>query len=265
MPFPEAPKVIYDKNPLDLVICQLRFPPILKIDAEIPADFQDLVRRQFPNFNETAEVAIEIPPGQSAQIPVDVLRQMLPSNKNYEFSSEDEVWKINLTRTFVALSTKGYPRWSEFKKKLEIPFEALCKVYSPNYFSRVGLRYIDVIRRSKLELTDIDLKELLSPYISGPLNSADVGPFVKNFESKYEINLVDGLGIARIIAKFVEFKEENNEICFMIDSDFSRKEKINIASALELLDSFNLKAHRLFRWCITDKLHKAMGPKNYEP
>jgi uncharacterized protein (TIGR04255 family) len=263
MPFPEVPKIIYDKNPLDLVICQLRFPPILKIDTEIPASFQDLVRKEFPNFKETTEVAIEFPPGQSTQIPLDVLRQMLPSNKNYEFSSEDEVWKINLTRTFMALSTKDYRRWREFKEKLEIPFKALCKSYSSDYLSRVGLRYIDVIRRSKLGLDDIHWKDLLSPYIAGPLNSTDVGPFVKNFESKYEINL-DTSGLVRITTKFVELKEENNEICFMIDMDIYNQEKINIASAMTLLDSFNLRAHRFFRWCIADKLHAAMEPKNYE-
>ena len=52
MPFPEVKRVIYKKNPLDRVICQLRFAPILKIDAEIPADFQEMIRADFPNYSE---------------------------------------------------------------------------------------------------------------------------------------------------------------------------------------------------------------------
>ena len=48
MPFPEATRVIYHKNPLTDVICQLRFPPILKIDSEIPSLFQDTIREQYP-------------------------------------------------------------------------------------------------------------------------------------------------------------------------------------------------------------------------
>jgi len=33
MPFPEVKRVIYEHNPLDKVICQLRFPPILRIEC----------------------------------------------------------------------------------------------------------------------------------------------------------------------------------------------------------------------------------------
>ncbi|MCH7755956.1 TIGR04255 family protein, partial [candidate division KSB1 bacterium] len=55
MPFPEVKRVIYKKNPLDRVICQLRFSPILKIDAEIPAEFQDMIRADFPNYSEKTD------------------------------------------------------------------------------------------------------------------------------------------------------------------------------------------------------------------
>ncbi len=55
MPFPSANRVIFKRNPLKEVICQLRFPPILKIDSEIPANFQDLIRNEFPKYKETGE------------------------------------------------------------------------------------------------------------------------------------------------------------------------------------------------------------------
>jgi hypothetical protein len=40
MEFPEAERVIYSRNPLAEVACQLRFPRILALDERIPADFQ---------------------------------------------------------------------------------------------------------------------------------------------------------------------------------------------------------------------------------
>lgn len=142
MPFPEVTRVLYRKNPLDQVICQLRFPTILRIDAEIPAQFQERVRRDFPHFSETSELRVPVPLDLQEQIPPEALRQVLqPSgNKNYGFSSEDGQWRINLTRTFIALTTKEYQRWERFKERLEIPLNALISVYSPDYFSRVGLR-----------------------------------------------------------------------------------------------------------------------------
>jgi uncharacterized protein (TIGR04255 family) len=45
MTFPEdSPRVIYGRNPLEQVICQIRFPTILKIDTELPAAFQEQIR-----------------------------------------------------------------------------------------------------------------------------------------------------------------------------------------------------------------------------
>ena len=55
MPFPEVKRIIYKKNPLDKVICQLRFPTILKIEKEIPAEFQERIRKEFPNYSESTE------------------------------------------------------------------------------------------------------------------------------------------------------------------------------------------------------------------
>jgi hypothetical protein len=46
--FPDSARVIYGKAPLTGVVCQLRFPPILRIESAPPADFQDRIREQFP-------------------------------------------------------------------------------------------------------------------------------------------------------------------------------------------------------------------------
>jgi len=47
---PESPRVIYASNPLVDVICQVRFPRILRIDSELPVAFQEAIRDQFPLF-----------------------------------------------------------------------------------------------------------------------------------------------------------------------------------------------------------------------
>lgn len=262
MPFPEVAKVLYRKNPLDQVICQLRFPPILKIDAEVPAEFQERVRKDFPNFSETSKWNVELPPGIRGQVPSEALQQALQSsgNRNYEFSSEDRQWSINLTRGFVALTAKKYEHWQLFKDHLQIPLRALIDIYAPRYFSRLGLRYVDVIRRSALNLSNVDWSELLQPHISGILRSVEVGSHVKNFESTYEIGLSDGQSMARISTRFVD-SVDHSEICYMIDSDFYTSQRTDIESATQRLDYFSVCGARLFRWCIADRLHEAMEPE----
>lgn len=261
MPFPEVRRVIYNKNPLDRVICQLRFPPILKIDSEIPSEFQDKIRNDFPNFLEKSAMEVDFPQNVKGKIPIELLRQFFQrfGNKNYEFASEDGQWQINLTRTFLSFSTIKYKRWEEFKSKLNGPLLALIDVYKPAFFSRIGLRYIDVINRSYLGLSHVAWNDLLKPYILGLLSSQGVGERIQNFETKYEISLSDELSKVRLITKFI-MSVNKSEKCFMIDSDFYYGNKTKIEAALEKLDYFNKRASRLIQWCITQRLHQAMEP-----
>lgn len=263
MPFPDAQRVIYNKNPLDRVICQLRFPPILKIDSELPADFQDKIRADFPNFSESSEIKIEVPQGKKFEIPLEFVKQAVQSSgiKNYEFSSEDGIWKVNLTRTFISLSTIKYEKWELFKDKLNGPLKALIDIYSPLYFYRIGLRYIDVIRRSLLGLDNVRWEELIKPYILGLMSSEVVGDNIKNMEAKYIILLADNESKVRILIKMVE-SDDKKENCFMIDSDFYKTNRASLAEAMDKLDFFNKRASRLIQWCITDQLHNAMEPDN---
>jgi len=262
MPFPEAPRVIYGSNPLDRVICQLRFPPILQIDKEIPADFQERVRRDFPEFREKKEVTLVMPQKTPKDVSSDLVGQVLSrDDKNYEFASEDDVWTLNLTRTFLALTTRKYTRRDDFQKRLQIPFEALVSIYKPAYFSRIGLRYIDVIRRSTLNLNGVAWCELLNPYALGLLSAPDVKNHIQSLDSKYEVLLEDNSSVARIAMALVAWQENNNEECFMIDTDFYTTQKTLIAGVDQRLDYFHVRASRLIQWLITKRLHEVMEPE----
>jgi len=51
--FPESERVIYEKAPLVQVICQLRFPQILRIESQLPVEFQERIRDAFPILEKT--------------------------------------------------------------------------------------------------------------------------------------------------------------------------------------------------------------------
>ena len=59
MPFAESKSTIYKKTVLNQVICQLKFPPILRIDAELPVAFQEHVSTEFPNYTEKTNLSLE--------------------------------------------------------------------------------------------------------------------------------------------------------------------------------------------------------------
>ena len=54
--FSTEPRVTYRKNQLGEVICQLRFPTILSINTTEPADFQEMIRSDFPKYVRRQDV-----------------------------------------------------------------------------------------------------------------------------------------------------------------------------------------------------------------
>ena len=263
MPFPVSQRVIYRKNPLIEVICQVRFPSILKIETQIPAEFQDLIREDYPLYNEKKELQLKLPKEISERIaPAEILETFSPGSSriNHEFISEDENWKINLTNGFLALSTGQYTRWEVFKQNFLRPFEALLEVYKPKHFTRIGLRYRDLIKREDLGLEATPWSDLLKPYILGILMDGNVSDNVINVLHNTEIRLEDSESSVRIINGLIE-DAESGKIGYLIDSDFFTTEKIDTVKAIDRLDYFNQRGSRLMQWAITSKLHEAMEPE----
>ncbi len=258
MPFPETNRVIYEKNPLDQVICQLRFPTVLRIDTEPPAKFQDMIRNQYPNFREVQPSIPELP----KEI-VKILGSESPfriGNAVYEFVSADELWKISLSRDFIALTAFKYKKWEDFKEHFKKPIEALVDIYKPSFYTRIGLRYRDVIQRSKLDLTNMKWSDLLKTHIAGELSTPDVMENIMHRACDVLICLREHSGLVHLQHGLGK-DSESNEPVYIIDSDFYTDNKTEIANAAQILDYFNKQAARLFRWCISERLHNAMDPR----
>ena len=69
--------------------------------------------------------------------------QQPPAVTNYNFISADGLWKLNLTSTFIALSTLRYQRWEDFATRLDRPLAQFIQIYQPAFFERIGLRYVN--------------------------------------------------------------------------------------------------------------------------
>lgn len=258
MPFPEVERVKYELSPLDHVICQLRFPPILQIESVPPYEFQNRIREQFPNYSENVEIQ------QSSNAPINIglgnqIMNQTTTTKNHEFSSEDFVWKINLTRTFMSISSNKYYTWEDFLRRLKEPLEALIDIYKPAFFTRIGLRYVDIFCRSVIGKTNSPWADLINPYFLGLLGSNEVGKSINEMNNVYEIKGADDNSIIRISTSLIK-KIDNNEECFMIDSDVFTTCNINISDSLSRLNFLHDRSSRLLRYAITDEMHNGMRP-----
>jgi len=257
MPFPESERVIYDKNPLEKVICELRFPQILRIESEAPAPFQDRIRGDYPLIKKRTPLNLGLPPEVAKIFPLDLNIEGSPLT--YDFSSVDNLWVVGLNSGSISLSSLEYRRWEDFKHHLDLPLSAFVELYSPAFYSRVGLRYRNVIRRSRLGLEGSSWSDLLQSYISGLFSSPDVASAIEGAFHQVLIRLPEGAGQVRINHGLAT-DNETDEVCYVIDNDFFAEPKTEVDNALEKLDLFKKLSARLFRWFITDRLHNAMGP-----
>lgn len=269
MPFPDVERVIYKNNPLIEVVCQLRFPRILSINETAPATFQDHIRQEYPVFNTMIEqqqqLALE---AESFSIPRVIQTE---ANKNYRFSSEDGAWHVNLTSTFLSLSTSQYTRWEEFFGKLSKPIHALLEIYKPAFYERIGLRYVDAFTKSKLGLGDVDWSELINPFALGFLSNNEIKDEIRSYSSVAELDIGDkAIAQIRTVLGFVgttdplnyfnhSANQTHSELSLIIDSDmfYLKKSLDESDSSLEYLHSVSSK---LIRAIITEKLHNSMGP-----
>ncbi len=262
MPFPESPRVVYANNPLAEVICQLRFPTILRIGAGPLADFQDKIRSEYPLYSCLQEPSFELPPLPKG-LP-EAIKEMLPKlpgSATHKFSTVDSQRFISLSQDFLALTEHVYVKWGSFRSSMGMAENTLREIYKPAFYSHIGLRYRDIISRHNLGLTEANWKDLLQPHILAELGAQEVSDAIETIQTQSVIKIPDVLGgRVRLIHGLVRLRE-SDEQCYMIDADFSIERKEGLSEPFEILDKFNRLAGRLFRWAITDTLHSAMGPK----
>ena len=241
--FSNEPRTIYETNQLGEVICQLRFPEILTIETELPAQFQEAIRGQFPHYQ--------------------VRREKFGNQErnNYQFMSDDGAWRINLTSGFISLSTVRYTQWEDFAAKLDAPLAAFIQIYKPACFDRVGLRYLNFISRQKLGLEGVPFRELIKPEYLGLLAKDTI---------REEATTCSGVDMETAIAGGARLKlhagpgkvtlggKPDEEIKFILDLDLYISAKVPVNLSAGALQTLHGQAYGIFRDAITDRLHEAM-------
>lgn len=251
MSFPVVEHKKFRQVPIAKVICQLRFPPILSIESKQPAEFQEYIRDEFPNYrSQTNQEIIQI--GNNA---FPMVQPQIGFSVEHEFSSANGKTIISLAKTFISFTTSEYQGWDKLISIISKGIKALQSCYRPAFYTRIGLRYINQFNARTVD-GNCDWNLLFKPMIIGYLGS-DMGNYILAVTNVSEFNFKDNG--ARIT--FSKNGVQNNSICTLDGDYFSKNPQIDsdTEKVTTLIKNLHTQAFYSFMFAITPEMERRLG------
>jgi uncharacterized protein (TIGR04255 family) len=260
MPFgPSAEEVPLPASPLVNVIAQVRFPPVMRIEADkaFVATFQEAIRHDYPILRAERQLGVMV--GPAGVQPHD-------AGTLWRFETKDpDAWQVTLAPAFVSLSAKRYTRRSDFLARLTVVLHALEGWLAPGVCDRIGVRYVDRITGDPLSR----LGRLVRPEVLGVAGDASgLGNVqVVHALSDTLFQLADSTqlrgrwGRLPVGATYDAGIEPAREPSWVLDLDCStsQAEDFDLAVISGKVALFCDRIYTFFRWAVTDDFLTEFG------
>lgn len=248
--FPAVEDIPLKKAPLKEVICQVRFPTLLRIAGGPPAQFQEHIRERFPVLEVERGVVVEVDGARTA-----ATLDLAPAV--YRFFDEDKVRSVALAPDFYALSTTGYRHWDEFADDLRYATEAVRAEYDIPYATRIGLRYTNEIGQAFCDTDPPDcLYELVRPELTVMLRTDAI---LSPDQAMQRIHATSGDG-QLAFSHGLNQQGDPPQFVFILDFDHYIQGKVGLDDLLARCDTYHEVIYRAFRWCIAEGKLGAFEP-----
>jgi uncharacterized protein (TIGR04255 family) len=248
--FPVKAEVRLKKTPLSEVICQVKFPPILRISKETPANFQEAIRSRFPELEVEQGVLLQFGVSPALEKP---LVETAP--KVYRFKSMDKKSNVTLATDFFAFSTNGYTHWEDFLNDFTFIEKAVREEFYPPYTTRNGLRFINRFTRKNTGCKTFDeLIDLFRDELTGLIR---VDVWTEPNEMLIQIVLPDNQ--AKLLLR-AGFGKEQKEPFFILDFDYFEDKQLDFKNLSGRIKKYHTKIYQAFRWCLKDSSLERFEP-----
>ena len=176
---------------------------------------------------------------------------------------KDETSTVSLQPEFIALRVTDYKRWCSFREQLELIESSFRDIYEPQFYSRVGLRYRDVIVRENLGLDDVAWSELVNRDLVGFYGQNEASELVAQAVTVAQMKLPDIENVQLTLQYGLQARTDETPSVYFIDTDIAIEQRTELDDAFSLLHQFNRTAGNIFRWAISDVLRGALEPERF--
>jgi uncharacterized protein (TIGR04255 family) len=232
---PDATRVQYARNCIRLAVCEVKFPTLLELERECPSAFQKAMRKTYPHFERGESINLR-PSGEH------------DTEARYTFRSQHRDWAVSLRSSAFSLESTAYENFEDFLRRLKWVVDQAIKVIDSDFFTRVGLRYVNLLP-VKGDPTDWINADLVKP-----LTDNRYGEVLKYWQAisgattSGNYNFRHGL----------EEGPDSDSRSYVLDFDFY-KEEVGVKDLETLLTAFNAENFKLFRWAVGPKALEYLG------
>ncbi len=231
---PEVPGAQFKKNFIKTAVCELRFPALLEFESKPPVQLQKELRKEFPNYERQQAVNVTDPEEKE-------IKHVLRSKKGD--------WWVAFKSYSIAVQTDRYTRFSDFSEKLKYVLDKSLPLLDTDFFTRIGLRYVNEIRIEDRKLPGWINDDLIAPIVHGTYGSVD--RYIQEVRGATETGrFTFRHGIAGL--------EEGKQDIYLVDFDFYN-ENVQAEDAMPMVTEFNKEAFRFFQWAIGPKAKDRLG------
>jgi uncharacterized protein (TIGR04255 family) len=234
---PAVPQAHYSKNLIATAVCELRFPVMFELDDGRPSpDFARALRKDYPNYAFRKDIALG--EGGMAHVP------------GHAFSSKNKKWTIVLRNSALTLETSNYESYEDFESRLAVLIEASQKAIDSDFYTRVGLRYINL-----LPVNAPDVSGWVNPNLAGPLATGVYGDVLELWQRVRGRTDIGGYNFSHGVQQAAEGPSK-----YVLDIDFFRDDAVDLKETRSLVRKLHDQAFSLFVWTLGPKALSHLGP-----
>jgi uncharacterized protein (TIGR04255 family) len=248
--FPQKAEIRLSNPPLNEVVCQVKFPPVLRIGKESPSDLQEKVRERFPQLEVEQAVQVQVPGIGSQGAPT--VHSPAPV---YRFKSPEGETSISLAIDFLAVSTTHYSHWDSFLEDLRFAWAAVQAVYKPPYLTRVGLRYVNQFGYANTGSSSV--AELISFFATELTTQLRCDAWSDPDSMTLQLLLTQN---GTQLALRTAFGRDEGGPSMILDLDCFVEGRTSVESLWPRLTNFHENIYAAFRWSVSDDKLAAFSP-----
>ena len=235
---PTETSVRYKTNFITTAVCEFKFPILLELEEKLPIKFGTALKKKYPLYSKEQRVSIS----ESGAT---------PTGYRYTFESRKKDWLVTIKPDALSLQTSKYTTFKDFYKCVAEILNTVGVLLDTDFFTRIGLRYINAI-----PIDDGTVEGWVNPLLITPIQDGSLGTLskfhgeIRGFITNGAYTFRHGFDQNSII--------ERAPTKYILDFDYFA-EGVEFSDALPVMAEFNKYNFSFFRWAIADKAKEMLG------